>query len=209
MKKITILLLIGFFYLSPEVYSQAYKPLKDNTTFVTRLKSKSKEVKSISASFKETIYSSMILEPNKNNGQFLYEASSKIRWEKFKPAEVILFDGNDLKRYKDGELVDNQGSKRITKRIIDLILILVDGSFYESKDFDISYFENDSSYRLLLKPTSTAMSKAVETIELVFLKTDISLKEFTILESELDYIQYEFSNLEYNKSIDPIKFKSL
>lgn len=208
MNKIFLFFINSFLILS-SANAQEYKIVTDNSEFISKLEKKSNEVKNISASFQETIYSSLLLEPGKNEGQFLFEKPEKIRWEKFNPSEVIIFDGNEIKRYRNKILLNNLGTQRITKKITELILVLVNGSFHKSNDFDVSYYENSLTYKLDLKPTKGSMAKAIKSIELNFSKVDLSLNEFTITESEFDYINYKFTELKYNKPINSTKFKIL
>ena len=83
---------------------------------------------------------------------------------------------------------------------------MLSGTFLDDKDFKISYYENSSQYKLILKPTSDRLSKYIDNVILIFDKNDILLKEMSLVESENEKLVYSFSNVLLNNSISDTKF---
>ena len=83
---------------------------------------------------------------------------------------------------------------------------MLSGTFLDDKDFKISYYENSSQYKLILKPTSERISKYIDNVILIFDKNDILLKEMSLVESENEKLVYSFSNVLLNNSISDTKF---
>jgi outer membrane lipoprotein-sorting protein len=110
---------------------------------------------------------------------------------------------------ENGKEVSNATSKMIVKKVQSLMVKMMSGDFLSSKEFKISYYENSTNYKLILKPVSSKISKYVEKIELVFSKKDLLMKEISIFESDTEKVVYSFSNIQENQSIQDAKFTTL
>ena len=89
-----------------------------------------------------------------------------------------------------------------------MMINLISGDFLNEKEFSISYFEDNSSYKLVLIPKSQGMSKYISSIILLFDKKNLVLNEMSLIESEADKIVYTFTNILLNESINDNKFVS-
>ena len=86
------------------------------------------------------------------------------------------------------------------------MLQLLSGEFLNEKDFKIAYYENKTNYKLVLTPKSDRMSRYISQVELIFDKTQLTLKEMSLIEDEKEKIVYTFTNVKENGSIDDSKF---
>ncbi len=168
-----------------------------------------KSTKSLMADFKETVYSEMFNDKQIATGKLYYKQTQKIRWEHQSPIKkILLIDGNKIKYSEKGKEIKDPSTKLIVKKIQNLMVKMLSGTFLEDKDFIISYYENTSQYKLVLKPQSVRMSKYIEQVVLIFDKKYLQLKEMSLVESEKEKIIFSFSNVQLNELINDLKFSN-
>tara|TARA_B110000285_G_scaffold234894_1_gene313566 strand:+ start:6771 stop:7394 length:624 start_codon:yes stop_codon:yes gene_type:complete len=181
--------------------TQSYSKVKDVTKCKQLINTKAKKTSSISGDFTEVIHSSMFNSEKKATGRMSYKREDKIRWEHISPKkQIILIDGKKMRMMENEKEITNSTSNRIVKKVQGLMLQLFNGDFLNEKEFTINYFENSKNYKLILKPKSSRMSKYISSIEMIFNKTDIALKQLTLKETEDDKIVYQFNNILFNKA---------
>ena len=181
--------------------TQSYSKVKDVTKCKQLINTKAKKTSSISGDFTEVIHSSMFNSEKKATGRMSYKREDKIRWEQISPKkQIILIDGKKMRMMENEKEITNSTSNRIVKKVQGLMLQLFNGDFLNEKEFTITYFENSKNYKLILKPKSSRMSKYISSIEMIFNKTDIALKQLTLKETEDDKIVYQFNNILFNKA---------
>tara|TARA_B110000305_G_C19224125_1_gene532009 strand:+ start:212 stop:835 length:624 start_codon:yes stop_codon:yes gene_type:complete len=181
--------------------TQSYSKVKDVTKCKQLINTKAKKTSSISGDFTEVIHSSMFNSEKKATGRMSYKREDKIRWEQISPKkQIILIDGKKMRMMENEKEITNSTSNRIVKKVQGLMLQLFNGDFLNEKEFTINYFENSKNYKLILKPKSSRMSKYISSIEMIFNKTDIALKQLTLKETEDDKIVYQFNNILFNKA---------
>lgn len=189
-------------------FCQEFKKMSDVADVKAKLKVKMASTLSMSADFKETTYSSMFDAPKKASGLLCFKQKQKIRWEHTSPIKnVLLIDGNSVKYSEKGREVKDPTTKMVVKKIQGMMVKMLSGDFLNEKEFTISYSENTTAYKLKLTPKSSRIGKYIESISLVFSKTDLLLKEMTMSESESDKVVYAFSNMKVNESINDLTFK--
>lgn len=202
------LVIIGLF-LSIVVFGQDYKTVSNKETVKDAIDKKHKETKSITADFSEKVHSDMFKEPQTGNGKFYFKKDNKVRWEHTSGKQVILINGESVKLYENGKLVNNPASQKVVKQIQGMMIGMLSGDFLNEKDFTITYQENTKYYKLTLVPKSPRMAKHISKIELRFSKTTLLLDEMTMIESANQKIIYTFTNLKTNQSIEDSKFNTL
>ena len=181
--------------------TQSYSKVKDVTKCKQLINTKAKKTSSMSGDFTEVIHSSMFNSEKKATGRMSYKREDKIRWEHISPKkQIILIDGKKMRMMENEKEITNSTSNRIVKKVQGLMLQLFNGDFLNEKEFTINYFENSKNYKLILKPKSSRMSKYISSIEMIFNKTDIALKQLTLKETEDDKIVYQFNNILFNKA---------
>lgn len=203
--------LISFFYIIFLIYSkgfaQDFKKIIDPSVCKIALTNKQRATKSLSADFKETVYSTMFTSPQKANGILNYKQKDKIRWEHISPnKKVILIDGSKMKYAENGKEIKDLATKTVVKKIQSLMVKMLSGEFLNGKDFTVFYFENDHQYKLKLVPKSSRISKYIESIVLIFNKSDLKLSEMSLIEAVDEKIVYSFSNIQSNITINNSKF---
>ncbi len=189
--------------------SQEYKSVTDKKSVKSLIENKHKETTSIVADFNEFVHSNMFKEPQTGNGKLYFKKDNKVRWDNISAKQLILINGEKVKLYENNKLINNPASQKIVKQIQGMMISMLSGDFLNENDFSISYMENTKNYKLTLTPKNPRLSKHISKIELLFTKKTLLLEEMTMVESENQKINYVFSNLKINTSIDDSKFNSL
>ena len=165
-----------FIFLCTSAFSQEFKKITDPSKCKSAIQKQQKLTKSLIADFKETVYSEMFEDTQKATGKLYYKQAQKIRWEHISPVKkILLIDGNKVRYSEKGKEIKDPSTKAIVKKIQSLMVKMLSGTFLYDKDFKISYYENSSQYKLILKPTSDRLSKYIDNVILIFDKNDILL----------------------------------
>lgn len=207
MKIISLLLLFATTAILS--HGQDYRKMANPTECRNALQAQHNSTSSLSAVFTERIYSSMYESSKKSNGKLLYKRSQKIRWEIVSPRkQVILINGNSIRINEEGKEVASNSSGAVAKKIQKMMINLISGDFLNEKDFAISYFENNLSYKLVLMPKNQSLSKYISSIVLIFDRKKMMLSEMSLIESETDKVVYSFTSVVVNQNINDNKFLS-
>jgi len=203
-------LFVLFIVASVVVFGQNLKPLTDVEHFLSTLKEKSENTKSIAADFTEEKYLSFLKEPQKSSGVFYYQAENKMRWEQQTPSEYIILINDDMMKFQEnGKEKNINAAKQVTSKIKDLMLTLIKGDFHENKAFEAEYFQNNDIYVVILNPQNKKLSKVFEKIELHFTRESLNLESLTFFEKEGDKSIMTFQNQQINQNIEASRFKIL
>lgn len=201
-----VIILLSLF-LSEFIFAQTYTAIKDSKVCKQELEKKHQSIKSVESNFTESTHSSVLTTPQKGSGKMYYQKEGKIRWEKTKPnSQIILMNGKTIRIQENGKEVSDATTKTAMKRIQSLMVKMMTGSFLNDADFTISYFENSSNYKLVLSPKNEKLKRYISEIELIFKKSDLSLKELSLEKNTSNKIVYSFSGMKYNETIDNTKF---
>ena len=201
------LFLFILLFTASATFGQQFSKSENVASVKSKINKKAKETKSISADFEEVMYSSMFNTLKKAKGKLLYKDPSKIRWEHISPTKkIILIDGAKARFQENGKEVTNPTANKVVKKIQGLMVQLFSGDFLNEKEFNVSYYESSSQYKLILKPKSSRMSRYISSIELLFSKKTALLDEMTMIETADDKLVYSFSNTQTNGSISDSKF---
>ena len=198
----TFLFLVSFCSIA-----QDYKLISNSAECKTKLETKARTTKTISADFKETVYSSMFNSPKSGSGIFKYKKEGKIRWEKISPkSDIILINGGSIRMKQDGKEISNASNNLIAKKMQSLMVKLMNHEFLKEKEFSVSYFESNSNYKLILIPKNARIKKYISFIELIFDQSTLGLNQISMNESDDDYVVYKFSSVTFNSIISDTFF---
>jgi outer membrane lipoprotein-sorting protein len=140
-------------------------------------------------------------------GILKYKQTDKIRWEHTAPKKkIILINGANVKLKENGEEINNAAANRVVKKVKSLMLQLFNGKFLDEKEFNISYYQNNNYYKLILKPKSSRTSRYISQIEIILDKKLLSIHKLILKETEEDKIVYTFSSIQMNHSVSDSNF---
>ncbi len=194
--------LLVFILSTLTVKAQEMKPLANPADFFKKLKTVSASTKSIKADFTEEKHLSYLKEPQKSSGIFCYKKEDKIRWEQKQPFQYIILINDDKIKIKENEKEkDVTAAKRMVDKIKELLLMLVNGSYLDSKAFTSTYFENKNEYIVVLVPTQKKMKNFFDKIQLSFSKENLHLNELVFFEHSGDKSTMSFFKQTFNEEI--------
>ena len=189
--------------------AQSFTRIKNPVECKQKINSQAQSTKSISADFKEQIYSSMFNTPKAGEGKLKYKKANMIRWEHSSPKQqVVLINGSKVKLQEDGKEIKSVNTNQVIKKVQGLMIQLFNGDFLNEKEFNITYYQSDERYKLVLKPKSSRMSKYINHIVMEFGKEDLTLKRMVMRESDTESVVYTFSSVVINGQISDSKFNS-
>jgi outer membrane lipoprotein carrier protein len=189
--------------------AQSFTKVSDPSLCKKKINTHIKSTSSIIANFSEENYSSMFNSVKTAKGILIYKQTDKIRWEHTSPKkQLILIDGTNVRLKENGKEINNATTKRVVKKVQSLMIQLFNGKFLNEKEFNISYYENKSYYKLILKPKNSRMSKYISQIEMIFDKKILSMHQLILKETEEDKIVYTFSSVKFNQSVSDSNFKT-
>ena len=203
------IMLFGMIICSSLVSAQsAFKPVKDTVALKAKIDNMSKVTNSIESDFTQVKDLSMLSEKITSKGHFYFQKKNNLRWEYTTPYKYIIVinqdkifikDENKLKKY-------DMNSNKVFKEINDIMISCVNGDILKSNKFKISFFENDTYYKLELIPTMKGMKESLKKINMYFDKSVTSVVKLDMLEPSDDITTLDFSNKKLNGPIAIEKF---
>jgi len=176
--------------------------------FLKKFKEANKEMKSIQSDFTQKHFMQIMEEPIVSTGVFYYRKPDLMKWDQRTPSpyyfivtgnKVVKFDGKKRK-----ELSANNPQVSYFK---NFIMGTVDGSLFESKQFDAMYEKSGGFYHVTLSPKEKNMKKRIENILLDFNETSLALVQLELVEAGGDRMVISFTDQQFNSIIDNSVFK--
>lgn len=197
------LLLIFLGFSCNTLLGQAtFKPITDVALFNKKIADKSINTKSIKAEFTEEKRVSYLKDVHVAKGKFYFKKSNKMRWEKTAPEPYIfLVNGDQVKIKDNGVEKDISSFNEGVGRIRELMLMIVNGEFQNSKAFVASYFESEKEYKVDLIPKNKKLGAVFQLISLTFSKEHMQLVEMKLLEKSGDSDVMKFYNDVVNEEL--------
>lgn len=159
---------------------------------------------SLSSSFVQEKHMSILNKPFVSAGEFYYKQPDKVRWQYNTPFSytvilvnnhITIKDGKDLQSY---DMSKNASFKEINRMMSGL----VSGRMIEDKNFESEIFENNTNYRINLKPKLASMQNFMEKVYLYFDKNTFELLKIELFEKEGDKTIIKFENTKINNPIN-------
>ncbi|MFH0865730.1 MAG: outer membrane lipoprotein carrier protein LolA [Bacteroidota bacterium] len=206
-----ILFLFLFYFVAVStLYSQdTLVAMTDSTGFKNKLEWSSKSTKSIQCDFVQEKNQNMLTEKIISKGHFWYKKPVCIRWEYTDPySYLIIFTKNKVFIKDDGgkKQYETQSSE-IFKELGVMMFNFLQGKISAfSKEYIITYMENEQSYYLKMIPKSAKLLEMLSQVDLYFDKKDLSVSKIKMIETEGDYTLLEFQNKKLNVEISDTVF---
>jgi len=143
----------------------------------------------------------------KQQGIILYCRPDRLRWEIQRPfRSILIVAGTEVAKF---EFLKGKRKKLKLGRAKDVLLIVMNqirgwfrGDFKKSeRDYDVDFFDQTPA-RIVMRPKSKALRKAVDSIELVLAKDLASVTQVTIREQGGDKTVMRFTGLTAVKTLD-------
>ena len=184
-------------------------PLKDDGAFRQKFAESSARTQTIEAAFTQEKNLSVLSEKIISKGKFVFKKENRLRWEYTEPFRYLILLNNGTMTIRD-EAKDSKVDVRNNKmfaEINSIILGCVQGTiFNDVKKFSSSFFENQGSFIVKLKPLEPALKQYLSEIVILISKTDMTVSRLEMHEPSGDFTRIDFSGVRINSSIPDATF---
>lgn len=206
-------LLIAFCISAGSSFGQMYsdlKPMEDIAVFKKGLTETTKSTKTIKSEFVQKKKLKVMKAPITSSGYILFQQPQNLKWAYSEPyvyaiilnsTEMIVDDAGKINRIP---LNDNP----LFSDLSQMIISSVEGTILEDSRFEKAYYQSEEYNAVMLEPNEADMKTYLNKMILYFDKTDFSVRKIIMEESEGNYTELTFSNVQPNIAIDPNAFKA-
>ncbi|MEX2336688.1 MAG: outer membrane lipoprotein carrier protein LolA [Fulvivirga sp.] len=198
-----VILMAGF-----QAQENGFTRMENVERFRNGIKEMAARTHSITASFKQDKYLSILSGAVESSGTMLFKKPDLLKWAYDKPYQyAILLDGERIQINDEGK-VNSFGvtNSKIFQELNELIINSVQGNILQGDRFDITYLENEQLYLTKLVPKQEQFRKYVSRIDVYFEKKNFTVQKLQLYESETDYTCITFQHKEINTPIPDDEF---
>ncbi len=212
MNKLTIILLslllpLGFIYGSSSNSAAINSSEKE---FFQTLANHSKSVSTVSGSFVQKKYITILNDSVESSGLFYYKRSGNMRFDYTTPKEMSIVI-TPIKLYIVSGGKTNPFSLESQKGLSDLAAVMeacIGGDIKSiPPGYRVSYSLRDKKHRVEIIPDGKNTQSPYIRIEMVISTLDFSLEQLTLWERSKDYTIYRFSGATINSAVSPLMFQ--
>lgn len=206
-------LLIAFCVSAQASFGQLYsdlKPMEEISVFKEGLSETTKTTKTIKSDFVQKKKLKVMKAPITSSGYILFEQPQNLKWAYSQPyvyaiilnsVEMIVDDAGKINRIPLNE-------NPLFSDLSQMIISSVEGTILEDSRFAKTYFKSEEYNVVMLEPNEADMKKYLKKMTLYFDKTDFSVRKIIMEESEENYTEITFSNVQPNIAIAPNAFNA-
>lgn len=204
------LLIISLFFLATQfcLGQNNFKPMKDTHAFTEKFNQTTKSLTSTKSDFVQEKHLSFMEDNIVSKGVFRYKKDNKVRLEYTTPFQYLMVLSEGKMYIKDGNKVNkfDTRSNKLFRQINDMLINTLNGNVLQSKDYAVSYFENEALYRMELKPTEKTIQDLMQKIDIYIDKKKLYVSKVEITEKSGDYTLMSFTNVQQNAPIKDEEF---
>ena len=184
-----------------------FSPVVDMENLLGRLNENASTIESIQSLFIQKKQLEFLDETIVSKGAFWFKKENKLRWAYKQPFDYVIVINDGSFSIKDGDKVSaydidsNPAFAEINKLIVDMVR----GNITENK-FEMAAFENLQFYLVKLVPRDAVMREVISSMEIYFSKSDLTVSEVVMRESEKDYTVITFTDKQINEAIEDVVF---
>jgi len=210
MQKIKKIIFLSIFIIPFLSFAQekGFKSIKDPKEFNIKFDENVKKLISIKSDFTQEKHLSFMQDSILSKGIFRYKKQDKIRLEYITPFKYLMVLNNGKIYIKDGAKVNkfDSRSNKLFKQINDMLINTMNGNVLQSKDYKITYFENDNIYMLELQPLDKSIADLIQKIKIYIDKKKLTVLKLRLTEKSGDYTLISFFNTQQNIDIKDEEF---
>jgi outer membrane lipoprotein-sorting protein len=204
------LLLLFMFPLSYAGAQGSFTEIKDPSGFKKKFSEATAKTQTIEAGYIQVKNLSVISEKITTKGRFLFKKEKKLRWEYTDPFHYLIILNNETMLIQDEEKksrIDIRSNKMFAE-INTIIIGCVQGNlFNDEKKFLSSFFENNKSFMVKLKPLAANLKEYLSEIRIFFNKDDFTVTRLEMHEPSGDYTNIDFTGEKINVNLPDEKFR--
>lgn len=176
---------------------------------ISRINKATAGVKSMSCTFTQTKYLSLLSDKMVSEGKMNYKQPNKLRWEYTSPYQYLfIFNGSKVyvgnKSRKD---VIDTNTNKVFKEVARIMMNTVTGTaMSNSSDFSLDVADENTRWQVTLVPKKKEMKKMFSKIVLEFIKSDLMISEINIYEKNNDRTNIKLKNIKINGAVNETLF---
>lgn len=199
----TALLLISSFVFAQNTAMSA----AEAKTFVTKISSESKEIKTLQSDFVQTKKMDFLDKNIVTQGRMSLKSPNTLSWKYTKPYQYsIIFKENKIFINDQGKKSSVDAKSKTFEKINKLIVGSSNGKMFSDPEFSVAYFKNGNFNIAKFTPKSTQLLKYIKQIELHFPKNESTVSQVNMTESSGDTTNIVFKNTKINAPIPASEF---
>ncbi|MDR3247100.1 MAG: outer membrane lipoprotein carrier protein LolA [Prevotellaceae bacterium] len=200
---LSVLLCLGL-CLDYDASAGDFSPVKDEKLFMQHYKSASGEIKTLEADF--TQEKEIVLLTNKliSHGRMIFRNDNRLKIEYLKPNIFIFSMQSGKVTIKDGDRAASSISTKNNKlfeQISQITLHAINGKIFDSKDFNSTVLEDETSYLIVLIPKSKELKQYYKELDLYIGKKTFLIEKMAMKEVSGDESVMNFKNIKINNEI--------
>ena len=198
MRKVVYILFLNVLATSAQTKMSA----TEANTLKNTVKALSEKTETITSDFIQYKHLDFLSNNIKSEGKLAFKSPNVVKWEYVKPfAYSVLFKDEKLFINDNGNKSDmDMGSNKIFKQLNQLITASIKGDMFDSSEFDVLYFKNDTNSEVHFTPTDEQFSEYIKVFHINF-NNKGEVQEVKMIEPSDDYTQIIFSNRNTNKPL--------
>ena len=167
--------------------------------FLRKYQESNTKINSIESDFVQKHHMQIMEKPIISTGKFHYKKPGLMKWDQQTPQPYyFIVKGDKVIRYDGKKRKEISANNPQVSYFKNFILGTVDGSLFESQQFDSDYFKEDGIYVITLSPKEKTMQKRIEKIILLFDVKTLALSQLKLIEPEGDFMLITFMNQKFN-----------
>ena len=189
------------------VYQDGFSPVENMEQLIAQLNENAATIESIHSLFIQKKQLEFLDETIISSGAFWFKKDNNLRWVYKEPFDyaIVIRDGKfsirDGDRVSAYDIESNPAFSEINKLIVDMVR----GNITQAR-FEMEAFENIKYYLVRLVPKDVNMKKVISAMEVYFSKSDLTVAEVIMKESEKDYTHITFIDKQINEAIEDSVF---
>lgn len=206
----TLLISLLFFsFMGSHAQHETFRKVQDAAAVEQKLAKASASMNTITSDFvqeKHLDYLSVVIE---SKGKFWFRKPGILRWEYTDPYKyiVVINEGKIIISDQGKKNEFDVNSNKAFQELNNIIVSSVNGTLISSDRYSFEILESTASWLVRLFPKDPQMKKVMKSIELYFLKTDMSVNRIKMIESEQDFTVITLRNKKFNENIPASVFK--
>ncbi len=178
--------------------------------FESRIESFSSQNKTIQCDFVQTKKVKGVKSIITSQGEFFYDNSGLMALVYNEPeGDKVIINGEKFKVVTSGRVIEGASEENpMMEQICNMLQASMSGDVAKlGRGWQMRVADHHTQYEVVLQPLDRRTKKYIESLVMVFRKSDMTLDELRMNDSSDGYTLYEFQNKRTNVVIDPTKFE--
>lgn len=180
-----------------------YTPMENVLDFKQSIQAKIGSIETIQADFQQEKNLAIFSKTIESEGKMTFKAPDKLKWGYTQPYDyVITIHGQTITIDDAGNVktFDLSASEKFSG-INRLILNSITGKILDDQSFETAYYENESTYLVVLSPKDGDIKRYMNAIQMYISKADKQVSGIKLIESESDFTRISFSDQVLNEPV--------